>query len=224
MVVVFKITYNKWFIIFVITLLAGCNPSARFTWITKWLDEPTCQPPCWENLHPGTTLINEVPNILAKVPDIINISDSAYSGFVECKSWSMNGYEKKEIGLACKNKYDEKPISTIELKFGFNPGSRVYLGEIINSYGNPNYVVPKIDNAGCHAYIFYIEKGMRLFVDGSSPGKMMKITGNWEVLNVTFYYPENDIDTTLDSLGWKGFLDLTRMRKWSGYTDYPCYN
>ena len=71
-------------ILFLLSLcfITGCNELSLFSkatsvprheWITKWLSKPVCSPPCWEQITPGVTSIDEAEEILQQIPQITGI-------------------------------------------------------------------------------------------------------------------------------------------------------
>ena len=66
---------------FIVLWLASCRLLSRESptpitippreqWITNWLEHPTCQSPCWENITVGTTTITETASILSNLPGV----------------------------------------------------------------------------------------------------------------------------------------------------------
>jgi hypothetical protein len=111
-------------------MLVACSSSTvsmRPVWITRWLKDPICQPPCWENISPGKTSLEEAKSIVNSHPDM-KIS------YIDDVSISIrNKSEEENFGLlTAPNGQTIQRISLLTRQFSLE------LSEIVNLYGFPN--------------------------------------------------------------------------------------
>ena len=221
-----KILFPFFIMILVCLIAAGCSESTpRYPWVTKWVQNPTCQPPCWENITPGVTKISDVPDMLRKIPEVTEIrGPEKRSSGEQCVDWNMTGFDKKTVGLTCAKKEKNDLVFFNYLMFDFNPGARITLQEIILAFGTPTFVLPKIEQTGwCSAIIFFMDKGFYVDTGGSAPGgKKMSITSDWYVDRVELFSQSSDLETTVKELAFDWPFVKNNMKNWDGYTDYPC--
>jgi hypothetical protein len=56
-------------------------------WVDQLINRPACELPCWENITPGETYIQEVSSLLSKIPEskdiTIPLNVSEHSAFVK---------------------------------------------------------------------------------------------------------------------------------------------
>ncbi|NPV87860.1 MAG: hypothetical protein HPY45_17820 [Anaerolineae bacterium] len=215
--------------IFVAALILGCSQSEpHLNWIDKWLKEPICQPPCWEHITPGVTTDNEISQILKNSVDVLEVKGAEINNGKLCISWNMIGCQDgATAGVACTrpNWIDNQEIATIKINLACG-GASVLLEDIINSYGQPDYLWPEFSEIrGCSAKILYLKQGMVLTAFGKSRGEKMKITKYWKIPEMTLFNAGSDLQTTLDSLYWLGISGISNAKNvsyWKGYGEYLC--
>ena len=222
-----KILFPFFIMILVSLIAAGCSESTpRHSWVTKWVQNPTCQPPCWENITPGVTKISDAPDLLQKIPEVTEMRgpDKRSSGG-QCVDWYMEGCGKRTVGSACTIDEKNDLISYSYLRFYLcHPGAEITLEEVILAFGPPTYVLPDIGGTGgCGANIIFLDKGMRVNASGAPGGKTMKIAPNWIVSEVELFPTGSDFETTVKTLRWDHLFSKDQVTQWAGYTSYPCY-
>ena len=121
-------------------LLGGCNlasgiaphtPTPRAAWLTKFLEYPVCQPPCWENITPDQTTMAEAKAILAANP-AIKITHERPKDI----GWEFIPNE----GQGSFHSLDNTPTVVDIIGLSLSPGQTLTLGEVINSYPNPTHI------------------------------------------------------------------------------------
>ena len=79
-------------LITVTLLLNGCqNEQIQPDWLKKWLNNPACKSPCFENITPGITTVDEAESILKSSPGVQIIS-------------FPDGYGSEQLELGWRNK------------------------------------------------------------------------------------------------------------------------
>jgi hypothetical protein len=147
-------------ILVVSLFMASCYPRYRTTptpstprsaWLTKFLHNPTCQAPCWENIIPGKTTITEAKRILFTEPDIEITYETS-----EAVQWKFlpnleGGWVESQI-----DDYGMKIIDQIHL--GLKGRQALQLREIVETYGQPAFIVIFREihfRDACDVYIAY---------------------------------------------------------------------
>jgi hypothetical protein len=121
-------------------------------WIDKWLHNPTCQIPCWENITPGVTKITDAVKILTQIPGV-HIGDT-YSSV----SW---GFENNDGGSI---DYDLTTYAVSDVELHVRERS-LHVSELIGAYGEPTDVVIILCSEFCSYGLYYKDKGMLIELD-----------------------------------------------------------
>ena len=88
-----------------VILLAGCNSMPDQAeanpgeWMKAWLENPVCNPPCFENIIPGETKYNDAIEIIETNPDftITSKKGSSYDYHIYFKNNSRSDSTVFEI-------------------------------------------------------------------------------------------------------------------------------
>lgn len=211
--------------VIVILNISGCNKawknmsntsqSPHPEWISRLLNNPTCEPPCWENIYPGTTSIWDVVPTLNQVDNIINLNGPKESFHGDLSvTWEYN--DEKTGGRILS---DENGIVS-QILLAVNYEHKFFLDEILFTYGNPNYLkVYDCEKTRCSVSLYYIDHGFAVylkFINVPIRKKTIEITADEEILSLTFFPP-----------GEQGYLevfgtdpwDKPRI-EWQGYGEY----
>jgi hypothetical protein len=187
-------------------------------WITDWLDHPTCQPPCWENITVGTTTITETASILSNMPGVINPSTSKNDTGNGSTIW----WEFPGNGSAGGAYTDENGAVIVKLLLSMNPSQMVRADEVLQAYGPPGYLLVRGcagsgSQAFCTVHLIY-EHGMalELFVR-AEPGKV-DVTPDSPVNRIWFFPP--GIQGYEDEFGADQLNIHASIKNWEGYTEY----
>lgn len=134
----------------------------RPVWVDKMLHSPTCELPCWENITPGVTHLNEVPNLLEQVPGVERTYPTIKGGEDDSYTeWLMDsGSNTKDNGWANSPSADGI-IYNIILMLDFE--SYIPVGDFIDIYGQPEYLKAYgCDLNFCTFQLVYPELGAKL--------------------------------------------------------------
>lgn len=193
----------------------------REEWITDWLENPVCQPPCWENIIVGTSTITESINILNRMAGIYitgplknDINNTTTISWEYQNSQSVGGVETGKKG----------DIVT-QLHISIDQNQKVSLGEIIHRYGYPDFILLR----RCHGFAIdfscqndlIYEKGLALGLILPIKHNKFEITVDSDVDSIKLF--TNGILGYEDEYGWYGLNIQESLRSWNGYTkyDYP---
>jgi len=201
-------------------LLEGCaleNTRPTLTmapqpaWLTKFLENPTCQHPCWENITPNETSIDEARAILTMNPEIRiteiypdyiewDFYPNTASGFVEC------GYKENIVEI---------------IRFSFPGVQLLTLGELLNHYPVPTHIDFDWDSHNrkrCYLRIFFESQGLEVRTETTLSCKWSK-RDEKDTLTVDVT-PELSINhmsifSTSDSQA-----PFDKWLKWNGFGEY----
>lgn len=209
-----------------ITIFPTATPEPRSTWIDKWLDDPTCQPPCWENLIPGETNISDGLEILSHIPGVKITWYPWYPSVIPTEETQImwDFANRGEGGVATTEKKGQE-IATIALNISgtqFLP-----LKEVFSSYGFPSdvYVFDcrgEITAQACGVHLIYPKNGMALELLLRTTGEndnQVTIEENARVGKIWLF--------PLGDNGYRGMLGTSsgdfsqNVVPWKGFGKYP---
>ena len=191
------------------TPIPSVTPEFSPNWWTPWLAQPVCKPPCWENITPGVTTLNEAVSILEKLPEI-KITFKSKDGI----DWKFN---KDEGGTLTANQ--DGIIDTIWI--GSVSDRKLLLKRIVASYNEPKYVKPHDCREGmCVTVLVYPDFGMLLDVfvknKGTISNPQIEIVPDTIIDRV--YFIERGIENFQKI---PDFQDYDLLMEWKGYGKYP---
>jgi hypothetical protein len=208
-----KISWRAWIIIIALAM-TSCNaitsrqlPSYpnRNPWVTKWLLAPTCQPPCWEHIAPGTTSTADALTLLGQIPGlkIKNYHGSSIEWILDSTD---TGWIDDNKGL----------VSSITLDV--NLGESFFLGNVNDVYGLPAQVrLYRCLEGFCEVHLTYPNHNMVI-------GLLLHNQGNIaSQVDIETYSPIGRIQLyqSLD-IFHNSFPDIEgTFQIWKGYGQYP---
>lgn len=191
-------------------------------WMTKWLEDPTCQIPCWEGLTPGVTQIDDGAEILRNKPFIKTLKNPIYGpvGDIRQISWEFENQEGSGVANSDEN---GEIIAWIALNTG---ATDFPLKKVIASYGYPDWVSIYCQGTDfiykCSVELVIKDKGMILGLLLDDKGK----PGN----NIIIITPESQIEKILlfanDQNRYETAFKFSEIPHaivydWKGYSRYP---
>jgi hypothetical protein len=222
-------------IIFAISImLFTCNPQPDMSWFTL----SPCEAPCWFNVVPGETLKEEIVPILQAIPGIdpdsignrgfpIEIFDDVYffdlHKSLEGEIWLLDNRVSEILLTPKKNGYTKK----------YSLG--LTLGEIIDKYGEPDYVLlvrqlgpgllPISDAMHPIMVLINAERGIVTVYDAYYfPEKVRNlITADIKISYLKYFFPD-DFDRLLEAGAFSFFDTRIKLQPWHGYGEYPAIN
>ncbi len=100
--------------------------SPKPDWLLRWLNEPVCQPPCWEKITPGKTSFTDAQAIANTISgakmsyvgdDNIRLKDNQYSAYNFAVLLSRGDANIQEMALTTR--YTSLELSEIVDRYGF---------------------------------------------------------------------------------------------------------
>jgi hypothetical protein len=174
------------------TLSASLEPPNE--WVKQWLNDPTCAPPCWMNIYPGTTTIYQAEILLSEDPDILidNPPTEIEYPSINWMEMGWNFSDTDDGGLA-KTSSESEVVSTINLYLN----SDLTLEQVIDSYGKPSHVLT-FDCRGvgwekfCITEIIYHNSGLvleSLLKDNGDNDHSVEVLPNTKIDSIHFFHP-----------------------------------
>ena len=190
------------------------NPSG---WIAKWLRNPSCNVPCWQNITPGETNRDQAKSLLSSNPDITGIEESDVIPYGQVLNLNLdNDVYPDDVTILFDN---ENIVQEIDFA---TFGSNLYLNDMILAFGSPKRVLFRNQE---YEYVtvdlLYSERGVivelflqNLNLEGEIP--KVKIEKYMEVRHIYLNTPglKYFFDTS-------GIVDPSLSYEWKGYTTYP---
>jgi hypothetical protein len=192
---------------------SASNPSEL---VTNWLEAPTCKIPCWENITPGETNIEQAKSLLLSNPKIKNVRKGNVLPYGLMLSVDIQGdYYDPNASIG----FDNNNIAqSIEL---FTSSQNLYLDDIVAYYGFPKYVVIYgQETVGVDVDLAYPEMGLVVNLYSQDAEIMNEndirftISPKQEVYGITFYAPNLEY---YYSFAWQPL----KRYDWKGFTNYP---
>lgn len=172
-----KIIVESLILILPLLTLFGCSnitPSAKPTVMPDFnekyfLSDQPCIPPCWQGLTIGISTNDEILKKFADLEfagaDRLVIKQEHLPDFDPEADW----VEGKIIVVDCKNRYRCMEVFVIHNKLReiiFRPDNGLKLADVIESFGNPDYLYPFLidrPERDCEIEIIWIEKQLMLY-------------------------------------------------------------
>lgn len=185
------------------------------------LDDPVCEPPCWQNIIPGRTEKEDLLNQLSTLPFVdkssissVNIPGSAFAGTIYASLYLDKPYQTKLYSYFLNDK-----VAVISLGGTWH----VTLAEAIEKLGKPRTVIVVRNNGD--AYVTFINPATGISFGYTSIWKDEKwkteISPDIEIESINFFDP-NSYQGVLNSgiFSW-WFLDPEQTANvsysWIGY-------
>ncbi len=223
---------NKTVIPIILILLAIClalvlimknyvertNTTVDQKWIRNWVETPVCTPPCWENITPNKTIIDDVPKLLSQVEGFSNITEPelVVPPVSKCVTWDAQYIQGGSggVGSICTNSETDDFVVEIYLFIDyFKPEIRIK--DIQKNFGDPSQFGIYKEQQFCYPGLVYQDKGMIIILQDSNFCRRIKITENMNVKLIYFMDPNNP-----KLLGKFGPKKDGALYQWRGYTYY----
>lgn len=193
------------------TATATATPKGLITWWTLWLDQPVCKAPCWQNITPGKTSMEDAVEILENTQDIIITFKGKYG-----VSWQ---FSQIYSGAGDMRESEDGIVSSIRL--GNSPDNELHFKTIVDEYGYPSFVELYDCQLGkCSTILVYPDIG--LLVDAY-------LKDNVEGVNPSQVTIQPDIIVSgvyFIPAGFENFKKIPEFQEqdlleWKGYGEYP---
>jgi hypothetical protein len=202
-------------------LISSCSKSS----ITI-LSAPTCSPPCWQNITPGKSSVEETKALLG---DIALVDKNSI--VVRGKPWDIFDeviyFKLRSRGITADIYFLEGKVSMIV----FSGDLDITLGKVVVEYGEPEYIanVPLYGGmplAGTFSYgitAFESEQGLAFAYDTRDLPKKLKTEITPDIRITLFFYFDPGVFSKLLESGLffrlqNGGIDAQKsLMPWTGY-------
>jgi hypothetical protein len=180
-------------------------------WLSNWLTAPTCQPPCWENITPGTTVFTDAVKIVQQLPTV------SISWGPATDQWGRQAIEWNFGSISTATQ--DQVISEIRLSIPNN--AEPTLKEVFAAYGEPTHVLfTDCRDAHCVVELIYLGKGMLLgFLLPTSPFQnTVNVRSDANVGRISLFPPGASSYAT--TVGAYAISIKDYYTEWKGYGNY----
>lgn len=193
------------------TAMVTGTPESLITWWTLWLDQPACRAPCWQNITPGKTSMEDAVAILENTQDVIITYKGEYG-----VSWQ---FSQARTGSGDMSESEDGIVSNIWL--GDSPDKDLHFKTIVEEYGNPSFVeLYDCQLRMCSTILVYPDIGLLVDaylednMEGANPSQVT-VQPNIVVSGVYFI-----------PVGLENFKKIPEFQEhdvleWKGYGEYP---
>ena len=194
----------------------------------NWLKGIPCAPPCFEGLIPGKTTADEAENILKNNPQVSQVTKKEFDSNGGSISWTwvkpplrINNYTAINAVISYRKVKGSLVIYRISPGFG---ETSFTIGEVIQAYGEPTYVVAKsvLQETGGDSYsvdFIYLDKGFLVRTyKYSKPSSKPNINADL-VLNYGVEFYETGIEGLLKNYSF----NKNKLVPWQGYNSFDFY-
>jgi len=186
--------------------------SPKPDWLVRWLNEPVCQPPCWEKITPGKTSFTDAQAI-ANTLSGIRVS---YVGHEDIRLES-NQYDAYNFAFLLSQ--GDVNIQVISLTTSY---TSLELSEIVDRYGFPNEMINSdfFDNSAIRSIdLLYYDLGMVITIKRlpGDPWNKVNLSPDSSIQGISFYAPQ--LKYYFNSSQWAGMV-VSPPIKLNGYGDY----
>lgn len=192
----------------------GCNNATQSSGSVKsrWLEGEPCAPPCWENIHPGTTILEEAVQLLESNSSV----GSENFAVVNDEGLTMVtwGFQDSDwVGTIALLEGEDESVPFIAFE---TPD--LCLGEIIDAYGKPDYLIQTLYEFNGTIYLIWFSQGFFYSNFDLLDETDKQITKSLCGYGIT-HFP---VGTPMTELPMSQLFSLTEndLTPWQGYGEY----
>jgi hypothetical protein len=221
-----KIKYQLLILTLFISGCAFANQNGkvpREVWITNWISNPVCTPPCFENITPGQSTIDEAYKQISNDPTIsdvnlenIELNTREYSLLFWRRTNPVN--EKYQPGVIYTDDNSSRIVNRISLNL-WNGEKYTYinLDDLISIYGDPQYFFTYHEQSSCVYGVIFSDYGMVGIINLVFHGTKVKLEPLTELDYLEFFPIEMMKEHNF------GFHEtIVDIIPWTGYGQYLC--
>lgn len=200
----------------------------RSEWINQWLINPTCFPPCFENIIPGKTTIDEALIIAQQMRGVEIINNPISLGGRDQAKQMQWAYKAPSYGGTIVINTDQSGVTVGWIQFNFSTTqASLSLQELFAAYGQPD----KIDYSFCRPHAFVTNCFVYLFNKKTHMLVHLVLPDLGKEESKINIFPSSKIEniTLIDGgktrffffVGQDGFDFEEDFKDWQGYGTYP---
>ena len=160
--------------------------SPKPDWLVRWLNEPVCQPPCWENITPGKTSFTDALAIAKAI-------SGAKLSYVGDDNIRLKSNHYNAFNFAILLSKGDANIQVIRLTTQF---TSLELSEIVDRYGFPDemikYGLPSPEGSSVWIDLLYYDLGMvvTFYALPDDPWNRVSLSPDISIASIQFYAPQ----------------------------------
>lgn len=193
-------------------------------WLLRSLDNPMCDPPCWNNITPGKSYVDEAYDIIHSQSEIKGIyqGGGSLSDHQRILTWYyQNASDSGEIYSDLDGKY----VITIILYLR----EYITLEEVISRFDTPDqltlFTCLSEEGPACEPRLLYLDEGLAfkfttvpMKKSGNDKGFYIAVNPEDKIMEIMFSLP--GINGYVQSTKNKHLDVLDRSWRWIGYGEY----
>lgn len=198
-------------VLFIFSLLCSCNPEPQ---LTNNIAASPCNPPCWQNITPGESTIEDVQNRIPFIDIKHVVWIGSFDKYSEYVWWNFtNPSQYGWIG------FNGNVVGDIQISGNIN----LNLEQAVSKYGTPAKYVYGLYSDGdlffVKVSILYPEKGLIISFRNKNT-RIVEILSNQEIDLLIFVDPKSYEDYLITILRPIIYEEdfKERSRIWNGYT------
>jgi hypothetical protein len=179
-------------------------------WLTTWLTQPACKPPCWQNITPAVTTKDEAVSILEKMT-----GTTVTYNYKNGVGWEFGSTKNDGGWLGAQDGIVDFVVLDLVQ-------SKLTLETLVASYGYPSHIEPydcqQGDSLGmCLTMLIYPDLGMLVDTDLKDLGNhRVEVQPETEIWRITLIQPGLENYKKIPD-----FQDYGILMEWKGYGSYP---
>ncbi len=183
----------------------------RYDWKNNWLNNATCAPPCWENITPGQTTLQEATGIIKNLPGV-----EIYGTYRDKVDWGVHGLYSGSASVYGFGPVGDGSNTILNISIYFGDDENISLQDVLRVFDSPSNVqVVDCMHSLCTVNVIYPESGLLLRLELVSTENTVVIDETSELVGLDFFTPGMDNYQMV----FYPFRDFA-IRKWEGYGTY----
>jgi hypothetical protein len=194
-------------------------------WQSDWLQSRPCRPPCFENVTPGVTTLDQAyatwrANPQMQMVKVSSISASGHRGYI---GWRW--VDKSDNGGGIADYGQESVPSIISIRVTYYSHSFT-VGEIISAFGEPTHVMasarrsPDSNGVSYGLTLVYLDYGFSI---SRSTGDRVKPTMDTQTAFDTVYYFPPSLEGFVKARDYPAEQVTSAMKVWQGMKGFAFY-
>ncbi len=193
-------------------------------WIPTWLSNPICDIPCWENITPGKTNIQEVPSILKDIGGVLtdNSNKTDLTGSCLFYGFLDNFGNSTGVGNLCTGINTPDIVEEIHIYTNYSSPT-IYLKDVIDTFGDPDYITIVTERNYCAPLVLYKTRGFAMSFSFGSCKEKYRISETMVVDSLYFYNPTSEPFSN-ERIRGPYYYNPQNLKEWSGFGLYSLDN
>ena len=205
----------------IVLLLIGCKGnehiSKHLPWVESWLNNPKCDPPCWEGIVPGVTTMEEGIEIASQLSGVAKVDGPYGIHNGQAIGILMKGCDENSYIVLRDNKSEDNTIDSIFLSTSCSEDNTT-VKEVITTYGDPDYTWVYWIEPGCQRKYLFLDKGMLVTAYKERSFLFSRVDPEILVTHISLFQPIEDLKTFIETCGYSG----AEIFPWVSIDDDPC--